>query len=176
MKTYKMKCFEGDEPRILVTEEFVKDNNLSINIDNVEKIMSEKEKDFFGFKTEVAIHFLPFDKVKKYYKDEFVKMVEEGKEEAPKQTTDVYEACQDFLDYMVFAWMKAMDERGHSASRSVLKLATWMRILNRTDVAEVLEDDNIYSPYGKPALIEACKMLGIKYPDYLEIMYPDYLE
>jgi len=68
---------------------------------------------------------------------------------------------------MVFAWMKAFDERGISASRSIAKLGAMMRVLNRPDVADVLEDNENYSMYGRPALRKACEMLNITCPDDL---------
>lgn len=85
-------------------------------------------------------------------------------EETHEPITDVYEASQDFLDYMVFSWMKAMDERSLSACRSIAKLAAWMRVLNRPDVAEALTDSDSYGEYGRPASRRACEMLGIDAP------------
>ena len=165
MKTYKQKFYHGDEDRILVTSEFVKQNKLQINLE-VAKNIVENPASFFCFELEVAINFLSFGDAKKYFTDEYLATVSSGKAEH-HQITDVLEATQDFLDYMVFAWSKAMDERGLSASRSITKLATWMRILDRPDVAEVLENDELYNPYGRRALRKACEMLGIICPSYL---------
>lgn len=160
-----MKCYEGDEPRINVTDEFVAKNNFKIDLDAARKIVSDESPitDFFGFSIGVAVDYLPFEEAKKH-------LIEEKWPELEntwKPITDVYEAAQDFLDYMVFAWMKAMDERGLSASRSVVKLAAWMHILSRPDVADILMDDGLYDPYGRPALRKACEVLGITFPDYL---------
>ena len=146
--SYEMKVYEGDEPRIDVTDEFISNNNL------------------FGFGTSTAIDFLPLEGYRKFYKEEYLAKVDSG-EEKHEHISDVKEAAQDFLDYMVFAWMKATDERGISASRSIRKLEVWMKILGRPDVAQVLDDDSFYDPYGRPALKEACKLLNITYPDYL---------
>ncbi len=166
MKTYEMKCYPGDEPRIIVSEDFVKRNNFKINQDAVIEII-EGTDDFFGFSKSVAFDYLPLiENTKKYFKDEYLKKIE-NKEIEHIHITDIYEAAQDFLDYMVFAWMKAMDEKGISASRSIYKLSAWMKILNRSDIADILTKDSLYYPYGRPALKEACKQLGIKYPDYL---------
>lgn len=167
MKQYKNKTFSGDEVRFQITQDFVNVNKFSINIDAVKKIIEGKFH-IFSFDKEVAVDFLPYNIAKQYYNTNFVKSIESGEEKEPKAITDVCEAAQDFLDYMVFAWKKAMDERGISASRSIIKLAAWMKILNRPDVAEVLEDEKLYNPYGRPALVKACKMLGISYPKYLE--------
>lgn len=162
-KEYKQKTLGADEPRILVTKEFVEKNKLSINLDNAKEIMNV-EDDMFGFGKGVARDILPFEDVKDWLKEEYVKEVEAGKKKWGV-ITDVYEITQDFLDYMVFAWMKSQDERGLSAGRSIEKLSVWMKILNREDLAEVLNGS--YNPYGAPALIECCKKLGIKVPDSL---------
>ena len=127
----------------------------------------ENEDDFLGFSKDVAIYFVSFEEAKPLLKPEYVEKVVSGEKEFSPPITDVMEAAQDFLDYMVFAWMKAMDERGISASRSITKLASWMRILNRPDIAAILDDDDLYDPYGRPALRKACVELGITYPDYL---------
>ena len=171
MTKFKMKCYPGDEPRIDVTKDFVRKNRLKINKAIALDVMENPEKyndDLFRFKREVATNFLQFDEVKHLFDLD-------GKEEKVKEIKSkwhtigsVAEGAQDFLDYMVFAWMKARDGRGISASRSIDKLSTWMRILSRADVAEALEDEELYAPYGKPALIKACKMLGINYPEYLK--------
>ena len=162
---YKQKCLPGDEPRIHVTKEFVKRNHLEINLDTARKLY-RKEPGFLDFAREIAMLFLPFDEIKHDLREEYRAKIESG-EDAWPQVFSVMEAAQDFLDYMVFAWMKANDERGLSAWRSISKLATWMRILSRSDVADVLEDLDNFDPYGKPALSKACEMLGIHAPDYI---------
>lgn len=164
--SYKMKCYPGGEERILVTKEFVERNKLKIDVDAAAGIMDDKES-AFGFCREVAESYLPWDSVKKYFNEEYLKKIESGEEQRSARVTDVMEAAQDFLDYMVFAWMKADNERGLSASRSIEKLSAWMKILSRPDVAAVLDDEELYPMYGKPALRKACEMLGIKCPDYL---------
>lgn len=167
-KVYEMKCQPGDHPRILVTEEFVQRNQLSINTEAA-KLVLDCKSDMFGFGIQVACEFLPYEDVVHLFTEEYRDKVDKG-EAKHEQITDIYEATQDFLDYMVFAWMKALDERGLSASRSVIKLSTWMLILNRPDVAGVLDDDSLYEPYGRPALCMACRMLGIEFPKEL---HPD---
>ena len=158
---YKMKCLPGYEPRINVTEEFIKNNNLAINIETAKSVLNEGDI----FNKEVAVYFLPFEVLKSYYKEHSVNT--EENDEDWRQITDIKEAAQDFLDYMVFAWKKAIDEKGVSASRSIDKLSAWMRILGRTDIAEILDNDDLFYPYGRPALKKACQILGIKHSEYL---------
>ena len=162
---YKLKCLPGNEPRIHVTDEFVKRNHLEINLDTARKLY-RKEPGFLDFTREIAMLFLPFDEIKHDFQEEYRAKIESG-EETWQQVFSAMEAAQDFLDYMVFAWMKANDERGISAWRSISKLSAWMRILSRSDVADVLEDQDNYVPYGKPALSKACEMLGISAPYYI---------
>ena len=160
---YELKCYEGDDPRIESTEEFIVKNKLSINFEEVKRIMENPSDKDFGFDISVAIDYISLEDDPKHFKEDYKKQVKEGKAEH-HQITDVYEAAHDFLDYMVFAWRKARDERGLSAGRSITKLAAWMKILNRPDVAKILNDDNLYAEYGKPALRKACEMLGINCP------------
>jgi len=162
---YEMKCYAGNESRINITQEFIERNQLAINA-QVAKDMLIRESSFLGCECEIAVNFLPFEEGKDKFKKEYIQRVEDG-EIKHTYISDVSEGTQDFLDYMVFAWMKAMDERGLSALRSIIKLATWIEILGRKDVADILNDDKLYNPYGRPALREACKKLGINYPDYL---------
>lgn len=163
-KEYKLKCYAGDEPRIKVTEDFVLKNHLKIDSQEAFKIM--KEESLLGFEHEIACDFLTFKLGKEFFKEEFIKEIESKKKKFT-YISDVYEATQDFLDYMVFAWMKARDQRGISASRSIMKLSTWMRILGRKDVADILNDEKLYAPYGIPALKKACEVLGVNFPNNL---------
>jgi hypothetical protein len=162
---YKLKCFEGTEPRIGVTDEFINRNKLSINQEAAKKLL-EDTGDMFGFSKEVAIEFVDYDTAKPNLNNTYITKVESGEVEF-SFIADVKEATQDFLDYMVFAWDKAMGERGISAGRSIEKLSAWMKILNRPDIADVLQSGSLYSPYGRPALRKACEMLEIKCPNYL---------
>lgn len=152
---YKMKCLLGDVDRILVTDEFVQKNNLSINQKEAIDIL-KNSKCFFGFDREVAIEFISTRNNESHFHPDYIKDIKKGMI-IHNYITDPNEATQDFLDYMVFAWKKAMDERGISASRSIYKLSAWMRILNRTDISNILIDENLYNPYGRPALRKACE-------------------
>lgn len=163
---YKMKCYSGNEPRIKVSQKFIETNRLSINVQAAKDIMYRETSFFLDFECEVAIDFLPFKEGRYFFNKDYIRKVESG-EVKHKYISDVKEGVQDFLDYMVFAWMKVMDERGLSAMRSIIKLSTWMEILNRKDIADILSDEKLYNPFGRPALKKACDELGIKYPDYL---------
>ena len=159
-----MKCCAGDAPRIEVTAEFIERNKLKLDIE-VARDVFEHADDFFGAEAEVSYSFLPYDEVRDSFNDEYRKKVESGETEY-HQITDIEEAAQDFLDYMVFAWMKARDERGLSAIRSIIKLGAWLKIMSQPGLAAVLKlAAESHDDYGKYALRTVCDMMGIECPD-----------
>jgi hypothetical protein len=96
------------------------------------------------------INFLSFENAKPHLKEDYVKEVEAGTKQWEQHTT-VEKAAEEFLDYMKFAWGKAEDERGISASRSVQKLGMWLWIMNRDDLRRVIEDDDLYDRLRRTA-------------------------
>jgi len=168
MKLTELKCYEGREPRISYSKKFVKDNKLTF--ERSEKEIKGRIEDMggaFDFDGEVLSKYLPWESVKETYKDEYVAKVESGEKKYTK-IDSIQEAVQDFLDYMVFAWTKAEDERGLSASRSVSKLSAWMWLLGREDLSDILNEEDLYNPYGAPALIKCCEELSIEVPEYFK--------
>ncbi len=168
IKEYRNKTLSGSHPRILVTEEFVTKNNFTLN-KNEEEIEKKIESltNLFDFSSEVLIPYLSFSKCKERYHNEYVSKIESGEKPEPKPITDIYETVQDMLDYMVFGWSKALDERGISASRTITKLRAWFWLLGREDLVSILEDDRLYNPYGAPMLIKVCNKIGIEVPEDL---------
>lgn len=161
---YEQKTYPGNHPRINVTADFVEKSRFRLNRKPEEIIAKIGEcSGMFSFSTEVLIHYLSFEDGKKLFSTDYVKSVESG-ETKHVQITDVMEATQDFLDYMVFGWSKALDERGISASRTVGKIGAWLWLLGRDDLEAIVTDDDNYNPYGMPALIEVCEDLGIVVP------------
>lgn len=164
---YKQKCYDGCESRILVTEDFVSRNNLKLMMPGqIAKRASTMNDDMLGFKIAVMNDYIPVQYGAAIFNPEFIKAVMAGKEKH-EPIDDIYECAQDFLDYMVFAWMKAENERGISASRSIEKLGAWLRIMGREDLHDLIHDNGLYNPYGAPALIKVCKELGIDVPESL---------
>lgn len=161
------KTFLSQE-RILVTDEFIERNKLSLIPSKQVKARYESvgKEDFFGWAGEVLLDYISFEDAKEYFKSDYVEEVKSG---ATKHTTvtDINEAAQDFLDYMNFAWGKAQDERGISAGRSIMKLREWLFVMNRPDLAEEIDREDLYPPYGAPALISICEKMGIQVPDSL---------
>ena len=158
------------QPRILVTENFINSNELKLRSQKEvsDHISDVVESDYFGFSTEVLIDYLDFNEAKKHLTDEYVKQIESGEKVYGRATITTIEECaQDFLDYMNFAWGKAEAERGISASRSISKLSAWLWLMNREDLVNVIEDDNLFNPYGSPVLISVCQKMNIDVPKSL---------
>lgn len=153
--------------RIIATPEFIQQNNLKlISADEIlQRLNDESRKDLFGFESEIYLDFLPLDLVKQDLKPEYVKEIEDGKEQW--NVTSFEDAVQDFLDYMNFAWDKAESERGISASRSISKLGAYLYCFGRKDLYELINDRSLYEPYGAPALIAVCEKLSINVPQSL---------
>lgn len=157
-----------EELKIQETEEFIARNKFKLRTQEeiVEKLDDTTIERFMDFTPDVLVPALEWEFAKKYLKEDYVEKVEKG-EEKFEYTSDIKTIVQEFLDYMVFAWGKAQDERGLSASRSINKLSAWLWLLNREDLVNTIEDNNLYNPYGSPALIEVCNQLGIKVPESL---------
>lgn len=151
------------------TEELITKNNLKLRSqDELSKKFDELRKTvrFIDFRPEVLINYLSFENAKPHLKEEYVKEVEAGTKQW-EQITSIEKCAEDFLNYMKFAWGKAEDERAISASRSIQKLGMWLWIMNRDDLRRTIEDDDLYNPYGAPALIEVCNQMGIEVPNSL---------
>lgn len=167
-KTYKIKTYVPSNPRLKVTEEFIERNNLTLlrTPAEVKARLEAKMQEFLNFESDVLFDFLPLESAFEFLNDKGVETYKK-KPEKWDLITDIGEATQDFLDYMVFAWDKATDERGLSAGRSINKLGAWLWILGREDLTELINDDSLYNPYGAPALIAVCDKMGIDVPEYV---------
>lgn len=157
------------QPRIIVTQEFIDRNRLLLKSqDEIKDKFADIQKSelYFNFKGEVLMDYASYENIKAYLKEEYIKKIESG-EAKWEAITSIEECAQDFLDYMNFAWGKAEDERGISASRSIQKLGMWLWLMSREDLAEIIANDDLYNPYGAPALIEVCNQMGIDVPKSL---------
>jgi hypothetical protein len=156
------------QARILVTDEFLEKNKLSLRSPKevFARIKEAENSDYLGFAKEVLMDYADFGDVKHLFKDDYVKEIESGTSQW-KQISDLRECAQEFLDYMNFAWGKAEDQRGISASRSVQKLGEWLWLMNREDLYDEISRDDLYNPYGAPALISVCEKMDIPVPKSL---------
>ena len=118
----------------------------------IEEIESE---DFLGFARSDLIVCLPFDKAKKFLKED----VKESDWEV--QPHDRESILKTMLDYMPFAWEKANDFRGISASRSMSHYGAWIWL-----AGDDLGDLSDYQFYGKDKLVMICDHYGWDYAQW----------
>jgi hypothetical protein len=121
--------------------------------------------DLFGFCLEAASPFLDFDHLRPCLRDDLSEEeIAHAKafETKPLTREALIETMRDYMD---FAWEKAIDERGISASRSVEKFATWLYMLGDDQLVLFAEDDDNFPMYGKPVLRRICESYGFAIPD-----------
>ncbi len=114
----------------------------------IARINSRKKEDFLGWEINEYILYLDYDHAKEFLKPESTQKQWEQKETKPP--------ADAIKDYMPFAWDKANNCRGLSASRSICHMIAWLW-LDGKDWPE-LQD---YQYFGKPQLVHICKEYGI---------------
>lgn len=165
----------NDEERIIADTEFIEKNKLVINKDVAVEILEKchpdnsdaDSYDFGGFRSGVALSFVEYDLAEPFLEENFRKLYKRGKE-AKEIIINNEKAVQVFLDNLVFAYKVAQEERGLSANRCVFKLGTYLRILSRPDLADIMENKDNYDPYGKPALSLVTKALELDVPEWIK--------
>ena len=130
------------------------------------RALEEASDDFFGFRREVLTEGMSYETIKglQIEGDGFLSenVTQEKWNEVYLDTDDkILKALSHYLD---FAWGKAEDHRGLSASRSVDKLAEYAWLLGRDDVVEAMGDAS-YTNYGCPKLAVLAKALDLPIPE-----------
>lgn len=153
-----------------VTDEFISANKLVLRtqeeISNKFKQITEEAKvQVFDFRAEVLMPYMEFETAKPFLKQDAIDLVTSNVEPWKYGKNEIKAITKEFLDYMQFAWGKATGRRGISAARSIQKLSVWLWILGREDLETLIDDDNLYNPYGAPALVAVCNVLGVYVPD-----------
>lgn len=168
MSEHRIKVSYLQYDRIMVSQEFIERNKLVLKTSKEarQKHTETRSEDVLNFIQEILIQFIAFEDIKDIIDPEHLPKIESG-EEVWLEPLSLEEAVQDFLDYMVFAWGKALDERGISAGRSIQKLGTYLWLFSRPDLEELIKKDSLYYPYGRPALRKVCEELGIQTPNEL---------
>ncbi len=119
-----------------------------------DRIAERRERDILGFETGELIPFLDYSHARPFLKEGVTEP-----EWAESQTTLTVESVrQQMVDYMEFAWSKANNFRGISASRSLQHYQAWLWLLGEEALASDLED---YEFYGKDELVKICIFLGV---------------
>jgi hypothetical protein len=117
----------------------------------VARIEALKDTDYFGFDTADLIVRLPFDLAAPYLNPD-VKAEEWNGNVQPRDRESL---IAGMLDYMPFAWEKANNARGLSASRTMSHYASWVWLAG-DDLGDLTE----YEYYGKDNLRRICDHYG----------------
>ena len=117
----------------------------------VQHYEAQKQNDIFGFKAQVLVPYLDFEHAKPYLK-------EGAKSEDWKTCSVNPKEC--LLDYLKFAWEKANNCRGISASRSIKKLCEFAWLDGNDEAVKFMSDDSLYEFYGKPQLVLLSRSYG----------------
>jgi hypothetical protein len=118
----------------------------------VARIQELGADDFFGFERADLIETLPWELAIRFLNLDSGKFSKKEWKQRSRERDDVLALM---LDYMPFAWNKANDCRGLSASRSMSHYAAWVWLL-RVDFGDLSE----YEFYGKPNLVRICEHFG----------------
>lgn len=109
-------------------------------------------RDFFGFeRNDLIVGIQSFEYAKAFLKEGTT----EEEWEKIRQPNDRETLLKTMLDYMPFAWEKANNCRGISASRSISHFQAWTWL-----AGEELEDMSGYQYYGKDELSKICEIYG----------------
>lgn len=128
-------------------------------------------KDPMGFAAVVFGNFLTYENAKNF-------LPEEVTEDEYTFVSDVEEGVQDMLDYLVFALetcKKLITGEINTTTvsgklipaRNVTKLGAYLMCLGRQDLYVVMNNKNIYHPFGIPCLREVCSIIGVDFPKEL---------
>ena len=118
------------------------------------RIKIVEKDDFLGFQRSDLISYLDYENARPFLKDEISAEQWKKEDKTPKEI---------MINYLPFAWEKANNKRGISASRSMDHYTSWLWLDGDENLHKTLSD---YEYYGKPQLIEVCKYLGIDYLQY----------
>lgn len=123
----------------------------------VARIEEIKKDDFFGFETSDLIDFLDFEHAKQYLKPEATAKEWDAREHKTAE--------ESIKSYMAFAWEKANDKRGISASRSVSHMRSWAWLAGNQELTDFINEEGHYAPYGKPILAKICEVYNLPNQD-----------
>jgi len=115
----------------------------------VARIKWLEPNDFLGFKTGDLIDALHYEHAKPYLKPEVTA------DQWKPSPIDRESVVARMLDYMPFAWEKAHNCRGISASRSIAHFESWIWL-----AGDDLGDLSDYQFYGKDELRRICAHYG----------------
>lgn len=115
----------------------------------------DARSDPFGVEVNELLSALDFEHARPFLKDDATEAdwAEVG---AFRTRADVVAAI---IDYLPFAYEKAENERGLSASRSISHMQGWAWLLGDEEFARLVAAD--YAPYGIPQLAVMADLVGL---------------
>lgn len=134
----------------------------------LEKMHALETSDFFGFEREVLLEALEFEHAKAFLKEGATHEAWDSRTHGTREVItlgtgplkgDLLRAVA--LDYLEFAWGKALDHRGISADRSVRKMTAFLWLMGLDSKAI---EDAPHAMYGCPGLKVASEQLGVPLP------------
>lgn len=105
------------------------------------RIAEIADSDFLGWSRELLISYLDYEHAKPF--------LEEGVTEA--EWDPRVDPKADLIEYLDFAWQKALGERGISSERSIDKITQWIWLMGDLELAAAFARAPYY-PYGRPML------------------------
>ena len=117
----------------------------------VERLRQIRERDWLGTEQGDLVAVLPFERAKEFLNER----TDSTKWNQLPRDDDAVKSRMH--DYMNFAWRKANDRRGISASRSLDHMSAWLWLLGREAAAEQVRE---YDQYGKARLRAICEAFG----------------
>jgi epoxyqueuosine reductase QueG len=119
--------------------------------------LRDNREDILGFQTVDLVSMLPYSFAKEFLSGKVSE--EEWKEPLPYEEDKIVEQMRE---YMSFAWDKANNKKGISASRSMSHYTAWIFLLNDEDNFPNLLN---YEYYGKENLAKICAFYGFSNED-----------
>lgn len=117
--------------------------------------VESNKDDVLGFMRSAAAEVVPFSAIpKSWLKDDATPP------DGPEVEYNRETVLDRMREYMDFAWEKALDERGISASRSIHRYQAWCYALGEYDDI----DWDAYDSYGKPILRQLCEKYAFPIP------------
>lgn len=122
-----------------------------------------EKNDLLGMTYGDIVDCLSYEKAKEYLTDDYIKKIESG--EVKWEEYNEYTIIKKIKEYLNFAWVKANNQRGLSASRSIKHFQNWFYMFNNkycNELVKVLED---YEYYGKPWLVIISKLMDVDWKE-----------
>lgn len=128
----------------------------------VNRVKEVSKSDLFGVMTSDLLAYLDFEHAKEFLKEGTTKEEwEAGDDPYPKKEENIKE---EIVNYMPFAFGKANDCRGLSATRSINHMQAWLWLLGDAEYEKI--EAIPYQHYGKEKLIAICEMLGLDWKQW----------